>query len=74
MDTMWEECWFQLYFILFQLYARILFFLWEEEAEDQEGQLLSCCISRFSTKPIVFWKMFQMSLTAKKVDYIFEEL
>ena len=32
-----------------------------------------CVICRFSTKSIVFQKMFQMSLTAKEVDHIFEE-
>ena len=32
-----------------------------------------CFISRFSTKSIVFEKMFHMPLTAKKVDYIYEE-
>ena len=35
--------------------------------------LTTCAISRFSTKSIVFLKMFEMSLTAKKVNYIFEE-
>ena len=33
-----------------------------------------CVIFKFSTKTIVFQKMFQVSLTAKKVDYIFEEI
>ena len=33
-----------------------------------------CVISRFLTKSIVFQKLFQMSLTAKKADYIFEEI
>ena len=32
-----------------------------------------CIISRFSMKLIVFLKMFQVSLTAKKVDYIFKK-
>ena len=46
---------------------------WNKEDDPPPWPLTTSVISRFSTKSIVFYKTFQMSLTEKKVNYIFEK-